>query len=356
MTTRTRSLAALVGAAVLLAGCAGPTADAPSTVAAASPEAVPTEASAPGPAPVEQVTVRLASLKGPTTMGLVGLLRDAKAEPAAGSLRFEAAMYGTADEIVPQLVQGQVDAALIPANLAAVVHAKLRDAGSPGIAVAAITTLGVLEVVEAGEEITSIADLQGRTVISTGKGTTPEHVLNHVLRSNGLEPGTDVMVEYRSEATEVAALLATTPGAIAVLPQPFVTVVTTQNPGVRTALRLTEEWAAVTPGSELVTGVLVVRQEFADEHPAAVTELLADVEASALFSNQNPAEAAELIAAAGIVPKAPLAEKAIPSCGITFVAGEEMRALLSGYLEVLFEADPASVGGSLPGDDFYLRP
>ena len=348
----TRSLAALVGAAVLLAGCAGPVSDPPTTVAAAPAS----DPSTPAPEAVEQVTVRLASLKGPTTMGLVGLLRDAKLEPAAGALRYEAAMYGTADEIVPQLVKGEVDAALIPANLAAVVHAKLRDAGSPGIAVAAITTLGVLEVVEAGEEISSIVDLKGRTVLSTGKGTTPEHVLNHVLRSNGLEPGTDVVVEYRSEATEVAAVLATTPGAVAVLPQPFVTVVTTQNPGVRSALRLTEEWAAVTPGSALVTGVLVVRRAFADEHPAAVTELMADVEASALFSNQNPAEAAELIAEAGIVPKAPLAQKAIGSSSITFVAGEEMRSLLSGYLEVLFEADPASVGGSLPGDDFYLRP
>src|SRR5690606_8377796 len=177
--------------------------------------------------------------------------------------------------------------------------------------------------VEAGEEITSIADLQGRTVISTGKGTTPEHVLNHVLRSNGLEPGVDVLVEYRSEATEVAALLATTPGTVAVLPQPFVTVVTTQNPGVRTALRLTEEWAAVSPESELVTGVLVVRQAFAAEHPEAVARILADVEASARFTTEHPTEAAVLIAEAGIVPAPALAEQAIPACNITFIAGAE---------------------------------
>lgn len=351
--TRVRALAAVLGTVVLLAGCAASPTDstAPAVQAAAA-----TEPGAPQDEPLEQVTVRLASLKGPTTMGLVGLIRDALDEPAPDAPRYEATMYGTADEIVPQLIQGEVDAALIPANLAAVVHARTQEAGSPGIAVAAITTLGVLEVVEAGDTVQSVADLAGRTVVSTGKGTTPEHVLNHVLRSNGLEPGKDVQVEYRSEATEVAALLATTPGTVAVLPQPFVTVVTTQNPGVRTALRLTEEWAAVSPDSELVTGVLVVRRAFAAEHPETVSTILADVEASARFTTEHPAEAAVLIAEAGIVPAPALAEQAIPACNITFIAGEEMHALLSGYLAVLHEADPASVGGSLPGDDFYLRP
>jgi len=355
MSIRTRALAAVLGVSVLLAGCAdSPAATEPA--APASPTDAAVETSPPAVEPVEQVTVRLASLKGPTTMGLVDLIRNAQDEPAPDAPRYEATMYGTADEVVPQLIQGEVDAALIPANLAAVVHARTQESGSPGIAVAAITTLGVLEVVEAGDTVHSVADLAGRTVLSTGKGTTPEHVLNHVLRSNGLEPGSDVLVEYRSEATEVAALLATTPGAIAVLPQPFVTVVTTQNPGVRTALRLTEEWAAVSPDSELVTGVLVVRQAFAAEHPETVARILADVDASARFTNEHPAEAAVLIAEAGIVPAPALAEQAIPACNITFVAGEEMHALLSGYLAVLHEADPASVGGSLPDDDFYHRP
>lgn len=346
MRRRTRVLGALLGASVLLTGCA---------VTPAATEPVVIEAT-PQPERAEQVTVRIASLKGPTTMGLVGLIRDALEEPAPDAPRYEATMYGTADEIVPRLIQGELDAALIPANLAAVLHARTQESGSPGIAVAAITTLGVLEVVEAGDTVHSVADLAGRTVLSTGKGTTPEHVLNHVLRGNGLEPGVDVLVEYRSEATEVAALLATTPGAVAVLPQPFVTVVTTQNPGVRTALRLTEEWAAVNADSELVTGVLVVRRAFAAQHPQTVTRLLADVEASARFTTDHVAEAAVLIAEAGIVPAAPLAEKAIPACNITFIAGKEMRSLLSGYLTVLHAADPTSVGGSLPGDDFYHRP
>ncbi|HWS58359.1 MAG TPA: ABC transporter substrate-binding protein, partial [Actinotalea sp.] len=221
--------------------------------------------------------------------------------------------------------------------------------------VAAINTLGMLEVLEAGDSVQDITDLEGRTVYSTGKGASPEHVLNFLLTSNGLDPATDLTVEYRSEATEVAAMLASEPGAIGVLPQPYVTVLQTQKPDIRTALRLTEEWAAVDPDSQMVTGVLIVRTAFAEAHPEAFADFLTDYAASTLFTTTHPAEAAPLIAAAGIVPSAEVAEAAIPACNITYIEGDELEATLGGYLEVLFEADPASVGGSLPGDDFYYR-
>src|SRR5690606_7645307 len=164
--------------------------------------------------------------------------------------------YGTPDEVVPLIVQGEIDIALIPANLASVLFNKTKDTDA-AIAVAAINTLGVLEVVEAGDSISDIGDLQGRTIYSTGKGTTPEYVLNYVLTQNGLTPGTDVTVEFLSEATEVAARLATEPGAVGVLPQPYVTVLQAKDPSVRSALSLTEEWDSVSPGSPLVTGVVI---------------------------------------------------------------------------------------------------
>ena len=317
---------------------------------AAAQEAAP----APRVAVAADVPVRIGSLTGPTTMGLVSLKAEADAGTARHDYRVE--VYGTADEVVPKLVQGDLDVAVIPANLAAVLsHRTGTDAG-PGIQVAAITTLGVLEVVEAGDTITSMADLAGRTVYSMGKGTTPEYVLGHLLRANRLEPGVDVTVEYRSEAAEVAALLAGEPGAVGVLPQPFVTALRAQNPDVRSALSLTEEWAAVSPDSALVTAVAVVRADFAAANPELVADFLADLEASIAFTNAHPAEAGELIAAAGIVPAAPIAEAAIPSCNLVFVDGQEMRDLLGGYLAVLAAADPAAGGGSVPDDGFYLAP
>jgi len=331
----------------LLAGCSG------GATAAVSPSATtPTVTATATPTPsAEPTTIRIASLKGPTTMGLVGLMRDATAGTAAED--YQVTVYGTPDEVVPLVVQGAVDVALVPANLAAVLYAKtMTDAGAQ-VQVAAINTLGMLEVVEAGDTVHSFADLKGRTIYSTGKGASPEYVLDYLLTKNGLDPATDVTIEYKSEATEVTALLASQPDAIGVLPQPFVTIVKSKDPSVRTALSLSDEWDKVSPDSTMVTGVLIVRTQFATEHPEAFAQLLTDYEASTLFTNEHPDEAAPLIVEAGIVPAAPIAVAAIPASNITYIVGAEMKKNLSGYLQVLFDAAPASVGGAMPGDDFY---
>jgi NitT/TauT family transport system substrate-binding protein len=336
---------ALLAAVALLAGCSTTTpTDVPESSAAVSTTPTPE-------ATTEPTTMRIASLKGPTTMGLVGLMADA----AAGETRhdYQVTMYGTPDEVVPLIVQGEADVALVPANLASVLYNRTLTDDGAQIQVAAINTLGVLEILESGETIQSIDDLAGRTVYASGKGASPEYVLNYLLTSNGLDPATDLTVEYRSEHTEVAALLATTPGAIAMLPQPFATVVKSQNPAIRTALSLTEEWEKVTDESQLVTGVVIVRAAFVEENPEAFAEFLEDYKSSTEFTNENPAEAAVLIAEAGIVPAAPIAEAAIPSSYITYIDGAELKDTFAGYLQVLFDADPASVGGSMPGDDFY---
>jgi len=332
----------------LLPGCAGTT-PAAATTAAATGAASPS-----GEPSIVKTTIRIASLKGPTTMGLVKLTSDADA--GQGKQDYQATMYGTPDEIVPQLMKGDVDVALLPANLAGVLYNKLKGTAGSQIEVAAINTLGMLEVLESGDTVKTIADLKGKTIYSTGKGASPEYVLDYLLKQNGLDPATDVTVEFKSEATEVAAVLASTPGAIGVLPQPYVTVLKAKSPAIRTALTLTDEWAKVTKDSQMVTGVVVVRRAFVEANPGAFTDFLADYKASTQFTNAKPAQAAPLIAEAGIVPSAQVAEAAIPACNITYIDGTELKTTLSGYLQVLFGADPASVGGSLPGDDFYYLP
>ncbi len=345
-----RRLASLLGALAIVAlagACSSPAEETPAP-ASPSPSAV---APVVTPDPVVPVDIAIASLKGPTTMGLVGLM----AEDEAGNLvdNYEVTMYAAPDEVVPLVAQGAVDVALIPSNLAAVLYAKTMGTDAQ-ISVAAVNTLGVLNIVEVGDTVTTLADLKGKTIYSTGKGASPEYVLNYLLTEAGLTPGVDVTVNYLTEHTEVVATLAATPGAIGILPQPFVTIAEAKTPGLRVALDLTEEWAAVSPDSQLITGVVVVNNAFAAENPEAVARFMADYEASTEWVNANPADAAPLIVEAGIVPDPAIAEKAIPHCYITFVAGDEMKASLSGYLQVLFNADPKSVGGSMPGDDFYF--
>ena len=333
-----------------LAACGGA---ASSSVAssAASSEAVPeaaSEAASSEEAKELSTTdaLRIAGLKGPTTMGLVNLL--SMEEDGTASMDYDLQLYGAADEIVPLLIKGELDMAAIPANLAATLYQKT----SGGIQAVAVNTLGVLYVVEQGDTVHSMADLKGRTILSTGKGTTPEYVLRYLLNANGIDPDKDVTIEYYSEATEVTAQMATTEDAIAVLPQPYVTAAGLQDETLRVALNLTEEWNKVAD-TQLITGVTVVRKEYAEEHPDVVAAFLTDYARSVEAANTDLDGTAALCEEQGVVAKAAIAKKALPNCNIVCLTGDELKADASAYLQVLFDADPAAVGGALPGDDFY---
>ena len=291
--------------------------------------------------------LRIAGLKGPTTMGLVNLL-SMEADGTA-AMDYDLQLYGAADEIVPLLMKGELDMAAIPANLAATLYQKTEG----GIQAVAVNTLGVLYVVEkGGDTIQSMADLAGRTILSTGKGTTPEYVLRYLLNANGIDPDKDVTIEYYSEATEVTAQMANTEDAIAVLPQPYVTAAGLQDDTLRVALDLTEEWNKVAD-TQLITGVTVVRKEYAEEHPDVVAAFLTDYAKSVEAANADLDGTAALCEEQGVVAKAAIAKKALPNCNIVCLTGDELKTNASAYLQVLFDADPKAVGGAMPGDDFY---
>ena len=253
--------------------------------------------------------LRIAGLKGPTTMGLVNLL--AMEKNGTASQNYDLQLYGAADEVVPKLIKGEVDIAAIPANLAATLYQKT----SGGIQVMAVNTLGVLYVVEKGDTVHRFADLKGRTILSTGKGTTPEYVLRYLLTANGLDPDKDVDIQYYSEATEVTAQMASTQDAIAVLPQPYVTAAGLKDDTLRVALDLTAEWDKVAD-TQLITGVTVVRKAYAKEHPDVVAAFLADYAQSVNAANTDLDGTAALCEEQGVVAKAAIAKKALPNCNI----------------------------------------
>ena len=333
--------------AIGLVGCGG----AASSVGAPASSQIASSAaeSAVSEAPSQQSTVRLAGLKGPTTMGMVNL--DTLAAEGTAQQEYELNMYGAADEIVPLLVKGEVDIAAIPANLAATLYQKTEG----GIEVMAVNTLGVLYVVEQGDTVQSVQDLKGKTLLSTGKGTTPEYVLRHILAENGIDPDNDLTIEYCSEATEVTARMAEEQDAIAVLPQPYVTAASMQNENLRVALNLTEEWSKI-EDTQLITGVTVVRKEFAEQNPDAVSAFLIDYAKSAELANTDVEGTAALCEQYGVVAKAAIAQKALPACNIVCLTGNEMQSAVSNYLQVLYAADPTAVGGQLPDDGFYDLP
>lgn len=328
--------ACLLLATTLLSGCTAP----------ASDTTAPSQSSPQTTAAYEDgVTTRIATLKGPTTMGLVQLAKDTQTQP-----HYQVDMYTSADEIVPLIVKGEADIALIPANLASILYGKTQGQ----ISVINLNTLSVLDVLSGDSSIQSIADLKGKTVYATGKGAVPEYALQYVLEKNGLSTS-DVTIEFKSEPTEAVSALASNPTAVAVLPQPFATVaLTQQGTTIKTVMHLGEQWDNVSDnGSKLISGVTIVRTAFLQEHPSAVAKFLQDHATSVSYVNENPAQAATMIEEYGIV-KAAIAEKAIASCNLVSITGEEMKTALSGFLSSLFDMSPDAVGGTLPNEAFYF--
>ncbi len=289
-------------------------------------------------------TIKVVALKGPTAMGMTKLMSDDETEGYPYEFEIKAAV----DEISPMAVQGTADIMCVPANLASVLYNKTEG----GVKAAALNTLGVLYICENGETIKSVDDLKGKTIYASGKGATPEYALKYILSENGIDPDKDVTIEWKSEHAECVASLLAAENSAALLPQPFVTTAMTKNEGIKVSLDLTEEWDKLDNGSAMITGAVMVRTEFAEQYPQALDEFLKKYAESVDYVNNNVADAAQLVGKYDIVPAA-VAEKAIPECNIVCITGDEMKTKLSGYLEVLFEQLPTSVGGAMPADDFY---
>lgn len=296
---------------------------------------------------IDTVTIRVGSLKGATSMGIAQLIN--RSNNGETDSTYEFTMETAADALLTSMVQGNLDIALIPANVASVLYNKTEGQ----ITVIDINTLGVLYMVTGDTKVSTLEDLKGKTIYLTGKGTTPDYVLQYILKENNLTD--EVTLEYKSEATEVAAVLAENPNEIGLLPQPFVTAACIQNDALSIVFDMNEEWNKLQGegGSQLVTGVTVVRNEFLAEHENAVLQFMADHKESVQFANSNVSETAAFVVELGIIEKQPIAEAALPKCNITYLDGSEMQQALSGYLQVLFEQDPSSVGGTLPEENCY---
>lgn len=284
-------------------------------------------------------------------MGMVKFMNDAESGELTDN-NYNFSITAATDEVSAALIQGKTDIAAVPANLASALYNNTDG----GVQVLAINTLGVLYIVENGDSVQSAQDLRGKTIYSSGKGTTPEYALNYILRENGIDPASDVTIEWKSEQAECLSAIQNEANAIAMLPQPFVTTAQTQNPDLRVALDLTAEWDKLqadsdTPSS-LVTGVVVARTDFVEEHPEAVAAFMKHYQESVDYVNDNVSDAAQLVGNYEIVT-AEVAEKAIPECNIVFISGDEMKEKLSGYLTVLFDQNAESVGGALPDESFY---
>lgn len=307
------------------------------------PEDIPLESADP-------VDVRVGALKGPTGMALARLRQLAEESQTAN--RYQVSFEGAPDVIQGQLMGGQLDLAAVPTNLAAVLYNKTEGE----IQIIALSDMKVLYLMAApGVEINSFEDLKGKTLFTAGQGSTQEYVLDYLLRQKGIDPAADLTVEFKSEHAETVAQLLAGNCDVALLPQPFVTTVQTQNAEVKIAVDINEVWNEVSGGAPLAMSCIVARKGFLEENPQVYQDFVQQYADSIAYANNNVEEAAALIAGYEIIPEA-VAKQALPVAAIRAVAGAEMKAPVEDYLSILFEQNPQSVGGALPDENFYYIP
>ncbi len=296
---------------------------------------------------VDNMPIRVAAMKGPTGMGFAKMFEDS--ETGESSFEIQHTIVGAADEIVAGIGKGDIDIAAVPANLASILYNNTEGK----VKVLSVNTLGVLYIIEKGDSIKSVADLKGLTISSPGKGTTPEFTLKHILAENGLDPETDVVLDFKSEATEATQSFLQGQSDVVMLPEPYLSGVLAKNPDVNIAINLDDGWEALN-GKDIGTGVLIGRTEFIEENPEAVEKFLNEYEKSINYAVENVDAAAELVGKYEIAP-AEIAVKAIPNSSLHYADGEELKSLLGDYLEILYGYNPKSVGGKLPDENFYFE-
>lgn len=341
----TMALLTLTGA---LAGCGQKTAETSPVPETAAPEtSAPVETTA-QPTQEAAGTVRFAVLNGPTGVGAAKLMADNEAGTTSNT--YEVEVFTANDQVAAGLTNGEIDIAAVASNVAANLYNKTDG----GIQMLAVSGLGVLYILENGDSVHTMADLSGRTLYATGQGANPEYVLNYLLTENGVDPA-DVDIQWVT-ADEITTLMVSGEADLCMLPVPAATAVQLKNADVREALDLSAEWDNLQNGSHLTMTTIVARTDFIQENPQAVENFLADYQASVDYVNGDPAAAAELVAGYGITANAQIAEAAIPKCALVFITGpSNMRSAIQGYYEVLYQANPDSIGGGIPDDAFYYQ-
>ena len=344
-------VSAVTMTAVCLAGC-GSTAGSSSSQGSVL-ESVSASASAETSSDTESTdAVNVSLLKGPTGMGAVMLMKDQEEGQSEGNYNFT--IESAADDVVSKVINGETDIAAVPSNAAAALYNKTEG----NIEIAAVNAMGMLYYLQTGDDVNSVTDLAGKTITSSGQGAVPEYVLNYILEKSGTE---NVTVNYMQTHQELATAAAAGEVDDVILPEPFVEIALAKNPNLRVALDISKCYDEYTTGVEekedmpnsLPMGALIVRKDFAESNPQAVDTFLKEYEKSVAEVNSDPQTAAEYVVKYGILDSQPIAEKAIPKSSIYYIDGEEMKNIMTNFLDVMNNANPKSIGGKMPDDNFY---
>lgn len=296
------------------------------------------------------VPVQIAFLRGPSAVSGIEMITHYDGSKDGMNITYS--IEQAPDVLSQRLIEGKITMATLPTNMAANLYNKNGQ-----YLMCAMNTWGVMYVITAGEEIKSWADLKGKQVDTSGKGSIADIAFQYVLQKNGLDPATDLNLKYASTPAEQAQLIAAGQSKISVLPEPWATTVLKKNPSAVVALDMQKEWTRINGESvPFAQTCLVVNAEFARANPDLVDKLLAAYAASLDWVNKNPAEAGTLVAArSDIGLDATVTAEAIPRCNIKYQSAADASAAVNKCLEVLYAFNPASIGGKMPDEGFYYK-
>lgn len=280
----------------------------------------------------------IATLKGPTGMGMVKLMQDPS---------YDIALFENPDELVGKILNKEIDIACVPSNLASILYQK----SNKNIQLIAVNTLGVISIVENGNSIKTFEDLNNKTLISTQKGSLPELILNHLCKKNN---NININIQNQSNHSDVLTLLASSKANLGVLPEPFVTTLLSKNPNFHIAIDLNKEWIEK-ENHPLMMGSIIVNKEFAAKNPKILEKFILDYKNSVEFVNKKPELASKWIEKFKILPNANIAKKAIKPSNIVFITSNDAKDDLNYLYKVLYDLNPKTIGGSLPDEDFYYK-
>lgn len=291
--------------------------------------------------------VRITAIAGPTGIGLVDLMQKSADKATVNTYTFNVVSDPT--QAVAAITNGTADIAAVPTNLASTLYKKTGGK----VQVLAVNTLGVLHILEQGESVKNVQQLKGKTIYTDvkNKGANPEYILRYLLEKNGIDPDKDVTIEF---AADLDTAVASGEAKVILAPEPKASTYLMQNKTLRRALNITEEWNKVSSEDcALMMGCVIARTDYINANPDAIELFLEDYMASINVAKTDVEKAATLCETYKIIPKAAVARQAIPNCGLVYVSGNLMKTRLSAYLQVLFDYNPAAIGGALPKDDFY---
>lgn len=297
--------------------------------------------------------VRVGLIMGPPSMGLSQFILAAQAGKTTNNFTFD--LNGVDYVGLSALFnKGDYDICTLPSNIGPILFN--NDELKNSYEVISVNNLGVLYVMTNDESLAALDDLRGRTVYAYGEGGTPEYTIEALMKKTGLDGAFNL--EFKSSPLEVLNMMQEQENCVAILPQPFVSLAKILVNPLYIPIDLTVEWnqAFADTGSQAVTTTTIVNKQFLEEHEQAVVEYLNMAGQSVAWTLANMDKASALQEELGTFLNNSVALDAMPYISMVNLTGEDMRTALSGFLGELYAANPDSIGGALPGDDFYYLP